>query len=39
MSTASSENSNIIQGDVKTRIDRWLARYPDDQKQSAVIAA
>lgn len=39
MSTASSENNNIIQGDVKTRIDRWLARYPDDQKQSAVIAA
>lgn len=39
MSTASSENSNFIQGDVKTRIDRWLARYPDDQKQSAVIAS
>ncbi|HEY9017478.1 NADH-quinone oxidoreductase subunit NuoE [Thiomicrospira sp.] len=39
MSTANSENINIIQGDVKTRIDRWLARYPDDQKQSAVIAA
>ncbi|MBE0493395.1 MAG: NADH-quinone oxidoreductase subunit NuoE [Thiomicrospira sp.] len=39
MSTVSSGSSNIIQGDVKTRIDRWLARYPDDQKQSAVIAS
>lgn len=39
MSTVSSESSNLIQGDVKVRIDRWLARYPDDQKQSAVIAA
>jgi len=28
---------NFIQGDVKKRIDRWLARYPSDQKQSAVI--
>lgn len=34
---SSMELSNIIQGDVKKRIDRWIARYPEDQKQSAVI--
>lgn len=39
MSTAMLENNNIILGDVKKRIDRWIARYPTDQKQSAVIAA
>lgn len=39
MSSASVDTQNIIQGDVKVRIDRWLSRYPDDQKQSAVIAA
>lgn len=35
----SSTVENIIQGSVKERIDRWVARYPDDQKQSAVMAA
>jgi NADH-quinone oxidoreductase subunit E len=39
MSQSQVVANNVIQGDVKTRIDRWLARYPDDQKQSAVIAA
>lgn len=33
------ENQNFIQGDVQKRIDRWCARYPSDQKQSAVIPA
>ena len=36
---SSVDTVNIIQGDVKKRIDRWLARYPADQKQSAVIAS
>ena len=35
----SSAVENIIQGSVKERIDRWVARYPDDQQQSAVMAA
>lgn len=35
----SSTVENIIQGSVKERIDRWVSRYPDDQKQSAVMAA
>ncbi|MDY0136784.1 MAG: NADH-quinone oxidoreductase subunit NuoE [Thiomicrospira sp.] len=39
MSTAAVETKQVIQGEVKARIDRWLARYPQDQKQSAVIAA
>lgn len=30
---------NVIQGDVKRRIDRWVAQYPEDQKQSAVMPA
>lgn len=35
----SSANENIIQGDVKVRIDRWVSHYPADQKQSAVMPA
>lgn len=29
----------VITGSVKERIDRWVVRYPKDQKQSAVMAA
>ncbi|KUJ71838.1 NADH-quinone oxidoreductase subunit NuoE [Thiomicrospira sp. WB1] len=36
MSTA---NQGMIQGDVKARIDRWVARYPENEAQSAVMAA
>lgn len=39
MSSTVVDITNVIQGEVKARIDRWLARYPADQKQSAVIAA
>ncbi len=39
MSSTVVDTSHVIQGEVKARIDRWLARYPADQKQSAVIAA
>jgi len=35
----SSAVETIIQGAVKERIDRWLARYPEDEKQSAVMAS
>lgn len=28
---------SMIQGQVKTEIDRWIAQYPADQKQSAVM--
>ena len=35
----SAANQGMIQGDVQTRIDRWVGRYPDDQPQSAVMAA
>lgn len=35
----STSSNTVIQGTVKERIDRWLTRYPDDQKQSAVMAA
>lgn len=39
MSSTVVDITNVIQGEVKARIDRWIARYPADQKQSAVIAA
>lgn len=32
-------NQSMIQGDVKTRIDRWVSHYPEDQKRSAVMPA
>lgn len=35
----SSDTENFIQGEVKERIDRWIARYPEDQKKSAVMPA
>lgn len=33
------KTDSVITGSVKERIDRWVARYPTDQKQSAVMAA
>ncbi len=39
MSSTVSSTVNVIQGDVKARIDRWIANYPEDQKQSATMAA
>ena len=39
MSSSAIETSNIIQGEVKARIDRWISQYPEDQKQSAVMPA
>jgi len=30
---------SVITGSVKERIDQWIARYPEDQKQSAVMAS
>lgn len=30
---------SIIIGEVKSRIDRWISHYPEDQKQSAVMPA
>lgn len=35
----SSVAENLIQGEVKQRIDRWVSQYPEDQKQSAVMPA
>lgn len=29
----------VLSAHAREEIDRWLARYPDDQKQSAVLAA
>lgn len=37
--SSTTNTANFIQGDVKERIDRWIANYPADQKQSAVMAA
>lgn len=34
-----SSVANLIQGEVKQRIDRWVSHYPSDQKQSAVMPA
>ncbi|MBN2607312.1 NAD(P)H-dependent oxidoreductase subunit E [Hydrogenovibrio sp. JE_KL2] len=34
-----SATANVIQGEVKERIDRWVSHYPEDQKQSAVMPA
>ncbi|CAN8142715.1 NADH-quinone oxidoreductase subunit E [uncultured Thiomicrorhabdus sp.] len=34
-----STKTNIIQGDIKKRIDTWIANYPEDQRQSATMPA
>lgn len=33
------KESEVLSSDVKSEIDRWLARFPDDRKRSAVIGA
>lgn len=35
----SQKEYKVIKGDVKARIDRWIAQYPEDQRQSAVMPA
>jgi NADH-quinone oxidoreductase subunit E len=35
----SAASEGMIQGEVQSRIDKWVARYPNDQPQSAVMAA
>jgi NADH-quinone oxidoreductase subunit E len=39
MSAVEQSTANFIQGDVKKRIDRWIANYPADQRQSACMPA
>ena len=39
MSSTETNTANFIQGDVKARIDKWIANYPADQKKSAVMPA
>lgn len=39
MSESAIDLTSVIQGEVKARIDRWIAQYPSDQKQSAVMSA
>lgn len=34
-----STKTSMIQGDVKKRIDTWIANYPEDQRQSATMPA
>jgi len=35
----SEKQYQVIKGEVKERIDRWIAQYPGDQRQSAVMPA
>lgn len=35
----SQGNTNLISAQVRAEIDRWVAKYPPQQKQSAVMAA
>lgn len=35
----SSMTETVIKGSIKERIDRWIARYPAEQKKSAVMPA
>lgn len=37
--SSTENNSKMITGDVKSRIDRWISHYPADQRQSAVMPA
>ncbi|MDH5436288.1 MAG: NADH-quinone oxidoreductase subunit NuoE, partial [Gammaproteobacteria bacterium] len=34
-----NRKSDLLISDIKTEIDKWVAKYPADQKQSAVMAA
>ncbi|MBK7543966.1 MAG: NADH-quinone oxidoreductase subunit NuoE [Candidatus Competibacteraceae bacterium] len=35
----SARKSDLLSAHARAEIDHWLIRYPDDQKQSAVLAA
>lgn len=37
--SAAAENVHVLSGHVREEIDRWLERFPPEQKRSAVIAA
>ncbi len=37
--TELKRKSDLLSDHEKAEIDRWLAKYPEDQKQSAVLAA
>lgn len=37
--TMSNETNDVLSTEVKQQIDHWVAKYPTDQKQSAVMAA
>ncbi|WP_019555926.1 NADH-quinone oxidoreductase subunit NuoE [Thiomicrorhabdus arctica] len=39
MSSTTTSPKNFIQGDIKARIDKWIAIYPEEQKKSAVMSA
>ncbi|QCU89764.1 complex I 24 kDa subunit family protein [Thiomicrorhabdus sediminis] len=39
MSSTVTNTANFIQGEVKARIDKWIANYPADQKKSATMPA
>ncbi len=39
MSEATGRKSDALSAHAREEIDRWLARYPSDQRQSAVLAA
>lgn len=39
MSQNSDNNTSVLNAHTLEEIDHWLTRYPDDQKQSAVLAA
>ncbi len=39
MSQATGEKRDVLTAHSRAEIDRWLARYPSDQRQSAVLAA
>ncbi len=39
MSEATGRKSDSLSARAREEIDRWLARYPSDQRQSAVLAA
>jgi len=35
----STDTANFIQGEVKERIDKWIANYPEGERKSAVMPA
>jgi len=37
--TVAEQKAGLISATARAEIDKWLAKYPDDRKQSAVIAA